>query len=485
MSAPHITLSPALGAVAAAAGSTALFATYWDDAWHTDIGRDTALIAPHLVLYGSVAVVALVVLGWGLVAVCGTRSLRGALRQPGLLLAGLGSAVTFAAAPLDAFWHDAFGRDAVLWSPPHMLVVLASTTMAIGLLAGVRPTRHGVVEAAVSALVLGSAMMTVLEYDTDVPQFSQVFYLPVLLASGLLSVFIIRALVPRPYSVARSVLLYVTLRLSVIMVLIALGRSTPDIPLAVLGLAVADLPWRGPAARYGATCAAVAALSWIASALGTANMPPGEIGVVAVPVIAVGLALVAATSLRAHSIGAAAAALLAGATTWILAPAPQAIAHDPGQGQHITSVRWSVSGDGRGNIHLEAFTAESTPGLEANEVVARRGGQALTAPLNHVGPGRFTGAIHLPQAGRWFIYIELDRAGETVESWIPIDAQWQGSSSVEREVYVPAGLHSPTTAQIASGAAIYCLGFLLLGLALIQTRRFARGQHTQLQDPVS
>lgn len=79
---------------------------------------------------------------------------------------------------------------------------------------------------------------------------------------------------------------------------------------------------------------------------------------------------------------------------------------------------------------------------------SRRGGSTSGWTSTHrTAQSRWPRPVHRrdspSQAGRWFIYIELDRAGETVESWIPIDAQWQGSSSVEREVYVPAGLRSP------------------------------------------
>lgn len=473
---PSITLPPAYGALAAAGGGVSLFATYWDDAWHTDIGRDTALIPPHVTLYGSVAVVGLVVLGWGLVALARTRSIRAAMRQPGLLLAGLGGAATLAAAPLDAFWHDAFGRDAVLWSPPHMLVVFASTTMAIGLLAGLRPTRHGIVESALSALVLGTAMMTALEYDTDVPQFSQTLYLPAFLVSGLLAVAIIRALVPRPCAVARAVAFYIGMRLIVVAALILLGRSTPDLPLAVLGLVVADLPWRGHAARYGATGAAVAALAWLASALGVASQPAAAVGVVAAPVIVVGVALVLATSWRAHAVGATAAVLL-GAGMLMLGPVPEAVAHDPGQGKPVTSVWLTVVGDGRGNVRLDAIAPDGGSHLVADSIVARRGGQMLTAPLNEVGTGKFAGGIRLPEQGRWFLYVEFGRAGETVEAWLPVESGWQGTTSAERELYVPAGEQPPTATQIATGAAIYAVGLILFALALIQTRGIVRRRH--------
>lgn len=365
-----------------------------------------------------------------------------------------------------------------------MLVVFASTTMAIGLLAGLRPTRHGIIEAALSALVLGGAMMTVLEYDTDVPQFSQTLYVPVALISGLIAVIIIRALVARPCAVTQAVVVYVVVRLIVIAALILLGRSTPDLPVAVLGLAVADLPWRGRVARYGATSAAVAALAWTASTLGVASQPAAAVGVVAAPVIVVGIALVLATSWRTHAVGATAAALLASASMLMLAPVPEAIAHDPGQGQPVTSAQVTVVGDGRGNVRLDVIAPEADSQLQADRVVARRGGQTLTAPLKEIGPGRFTGTIRLPQ-GRWFVYAEFRRAGETVEAWLPVESGWQGTSSAERELYVPSGKQPPTATQIASGAAIYALGLILLALALIQTRRIVRRRHNPAEFPAT
>jgi hypothetical protein len=53
----------ALGASVAGlpAGSAGLFATFWDDAWHTDLGRDQATIPPHLLLYASMATIGAVI----------------------------------------------------------------------------------------------------------------------------------------------------------------------------------------------------------------------------------------------------------------------------------------------------------------------------------------------------------------------------------------------------------------------------------------
>lgn len=67
--------------VVVAAGAAGLFATYWDDAWHTDLGRDQATIPPHLLLYASMATIGAVVAAWGLGALRRGRSLAAVLRQ--------------------------------------------------------------------------------------------------------------------------------------------------------------------------------------------------------------------------------------------------------------------------------------------------------------------------------------------------------------------------------------------------------------------
>src|SRR5690348_6507441 len=105
-------LPAAAGAVIAAAGWLSLLATYWDDAWHTDIGRDSAWTPPHVALYGAVAVAGVVVAWWVIANVASGRSLR-SLTWPSLLLAGAGGSAVLAAAPIDAAWHAAYGRDAV------------------------------------------------------------------------------------------------------------------------------------------------------------------------------------------------------------------------------------------------------------------------------------------------------------------------------------------------------------------------------------
>src|SRR5260370_40552158 len=112
-------LPVAAGAVIAAAGWLSLAATYWDDAWHTDIGRDSAWTPPHVLLYGAVAVAGVMVAWWVIASVASSRSLA-SLTWPPLLLAGAGGGGVRAAAPIDAAWRAAHRRGRGLWGRPRM-----------------------------------------------------------------------------------------------------------------------------------------------------------------------------------------------------------------------------------------------------------------------------------------------------------------------------------------------------------------------------
>ena len=78
----------------------ALFGTYWDDAWHTDKGRDSFLIPPHISLYAGISLVGLA-LAVEVASRVRAKGLR-AIRDPAIALSCVGVFVTLAAAPV--FW---------------------------------------------------------------------------------------------------------------------------------------------------------------------------------------------------------------------------------------------------------------------------------------------------------------------------------------------------------------------------------------------
>jgi hypothetical protein len=168
--------------VALAGGTAALAGGYWDDAWHTERGRDEFLIAPHVAIYLGVALAGGALTVWA-VRAAGREGLSAVWRHRPLALALVSVAVTLASGPIDNAWHIAFGRDAVLWSPPHMLGIAGTLGLAAALVAelGRRPERWAQPLAfAAGALLVASAAFPTAEYETDVPQFGEVFYLPAL-----------------------------------------------------------------------------------------------------------------------------------------------------------------------------------------------------------------------------------------------------------------------------------------------------------------
>jgi len=366
----------------------------------------------------------------------------------------------------------------VLWSPPHMLIVLASTTMTVGVLAGL--DSRSAVSPPVAALMLGGLAVSVMEYDTGVPQFNEVFYLPVLLASGLFAVALIRRLVGLPHAVAWALVWYAGARILVMVALWGLGRSMPDPPLAILGLAAADLPWRSERIRLAAGAAGVSALAWGTAAFGLTSLHPGPIGAVALPVLLIFAALLVTGRRAAEAVSAAAAMVTAAAVT--MASAPQARAHDPGQGTVIGTLKLTADTTATGLTRLTASaesSGSSCTGLVARRIIARRAGRTRTAPLNTDGACRFSGVISVPPTGRWFLYAELTASGRAAEAWLPVFTDRTGRNSQTRELYRPTAKPGGATAEIASGIAIYAIGLSLLGLALFLTYRTPRPRAAQ------
>jgi hypothetical protein len=464
-------------ALVAFGGVAAVLGLYWDDAWHTDVGRDTFFAPPHLLLYAGVGLLLLTVASWAWQRFRQER--WAAFGDLTLTLPLLGAGVTLAAAPVDELWHELFGRDAVVWSPPHMVAVAGMLAFAAGLhLAAHRdPGRTPrLTGAVIGAFLLAAAGTVVMEFEADVPQFPVVTYLPVHIASLSFAFALIRRVSDRAWVTTHAATVYVALRLVVVGFLALLGHSLPTVMPTFVSAWVFDLTVQRGWRRSG-IAAAVAAATAVSHAAAHALQPAG-LTLRGSEIVIGGLvgALAGAGALAAVGIGARSrprsSARLAGVgllSMVLLGLAAPALAHDPGQGDEVAPVSLTAIRDGA-YIELEVTAqAGRCHDWRPQQLVARRAGRTLTAPLRLVDGCSFRGQIEVDDPGRWFVYAEIDIAGERTETWIPVDHAEQTKQSV---LYPPPPSGTPA-GQVVAGVGLYLLVFALLVVVTVAYRRTA------------
>ena len=117
-----------LGRIIAAALFTAVLAGTWDAWWHGALGRESFWSPPHLLLYSSV----LVAVFSGIYGYYQSKENRWRTLALVLLLVPL-------SAPFDELWHRIFDVEdlsspLIVWSPPHLVIVLSLIASMVFLL---------------------------------------------------------------------------------------------------------------------------------------------------------------------------------------------------------------------------------------------------------------------------------------------------------------------------------------------------------------
>jgi len=461
---------------AAAGGLLALFAMYWDDSLHTDVGRDIFWSAPHVLLYGSLAVTLAAGAWWGVARIRG-QGLRAAAADPLLRWAVVSAGSIGISAPADAAWHALFGRDAVLWSPPHLLAVIGTFALAVTLLRAIAAEGGSGSMVLGGGLVLAASLAAVMEYESDVPQFSAVWFLPVAGAGMTLAIVLIRRFDPHPWAVTRAALVVTAVRLAVIAVLAGLGHSTPIVPPVLAVTLAADVVrgWRTsawwlalvvplavhaaylpllPLLPHGTTVAADQVVASLLVSLGGSTL---------VVLAAEGLPRTQLPLVRTSGL-----ALVALTLTLPLLSAGRAAAHDPGQGAEAGQAEWRATVRGS-RIDVTVTPEGSTP--DRASLVARRAGEKLTAPLTPSGNGVFRGHMAVPESGRWFVYATFRGAGApTAETWIPVEAGSPQLLHEARPLYVPPAPQKDGAGRTAATVVLYGLSAAIL-LAVARSGR--------------
>jgi hypothetical protein len=127
---------------AALAVTSNMIGAHWDISWHRSIGRDSFWTPAHMAIYlcGVLAGIS-----------CGYLILNTTFRRPaeyvassvnvlgfrgplGAFLAAWGGIAMLTSAPFDNWWHNAYGLDVKIVSPPHTLLTLGAFAIELGAL---------------------------------------------------------------------------------------------------------------------------------------------------------------------------------------------------------------------------------------------------------------------------------------------------------------------------------------------------------------
>jgi hypothetical protein len=148
-----------------AAVTSAVVGVLWDISWHQSIGRDTFWTPAHLAIY-MCGVLAGLAYGYVTLSTTFTKNPPLAdcsvhilgLRAPlGAFIASWGGVAMLTSAPFDNWWHDAYGLDVKILSPPHFVLFTGIYSILIGtlvLIAGHMNRATGANQAAIRRLFL-------------------------------------------------------------------------------------------------------------------------------------------------------------------------------------------------------------------------------------------------------------------------------------------------------------------------------------------
>lgn len=194
--------------------TSGMVGAYWDVAWHLSIGRDTFWTPAHIaiqlcgVLGGLTSGFLILSTKFGHSPAAMTRksasvkiwSFRGPL---GAFIAAWGAFAMVVSAPFDNWWHNAYGLDVTILSPPHVLLVSGLVAIDVGtliLIAGVINRSDGGLQARlhwlflyVGGIVLSLACFQISEHTGKEMLHSAHAYLVISLAVPVALVGVARA----------------------------------------------------------------------------------------------------------------------------------------------------------------------------------------------------------------------------------------------------------------------------------------------------
>ena len=118
----------------------------WDIMWHLSIGRDGLLSAPHVVMYVG-ALVSGLFSGYQILALTLRKNHPDRARSVkfwgvfygslGAMFCVWGALTMLTSAPFDDWWHNTYGLDVQILTPPHTVLIVGMMTVQLGAIVAV------------------------------------------------------------------------------------------------------------------------------------------------------------------------------------------------------------------------------------------------------------------------------------------------------------------------------------------------------------
>ncbi len=186
--------------------TSAMIGVEWDISWHRSIGRDTFWTPPHMAIYlcGIIAGIAsaylILATTFGKLPEVRKSSVRmwGFYGPLGAFITAWGGIAMLVSAPFDDWWHNAYGLDVKILSPPHAVLALGVNAIELGaliMILGYMNRAEGSTRRLLNALylyvgamLLISLQVMTMEYSFRVFQHTGTFFIAMSIAVPLVMI---------------------------------------------------------------------------------------------------------------------------------------------------------------------------------------------------------------------------------------------------------------------------------------------------------
>lgn len=174
--------------------TSAMIGGHWDISWHRSIGRDTFWTPAHIAIY-LCGVLAGISCGYLILSTTfrqdsplrpASVSIWGFCGPLGAFVAAWGGIAMLTSAPFDDWWHNAYGLDVKIVSPPHVLLITGILAVEVGaliLILGVMNRAEGAFRRKlnrlflyIGSMILVVLMILVMEFTTRAAMHKAFFY---------------------------------------------------------------------------------------------------------------------------------------------------------------------------------------------------------------------------------------------------------------------------------------------------------------------